>query len=180
MWFVRFNLVLNTLPHERRDKIRTPQGPRHTASQGHLSHRHCSLLQGHRIRTMKEVIWTPQGRWGHCCHSGVWSYGRVVNQRWCGQWVGHTVGWSIKGGVVSGLVLLPGGQSKVVWSMGWSYSRVVNQRWCGQWVGLTAGWSIKSGFEFEWGFYALSASKAIFRARTYNCNLFSPVMMITR
>ena len=28
------------------------------------------------------------------------------------------------------------------------------------------------------GFYALSASKAIFRARTYNCNLFSPVMMI--
>ena len=24
-------------------------------------------------------------------------------------------------------------------------------------------------FEFEWGFYALSASKAIFRARTYNC-----------
>ena len=31
----------------------------------------------------------------------------------------------------------------------------------------------------EWGFYALSASKAIFRARTYNCNLVSPVMMIT-
>ena len=31
----------------------------------------------------------------------------------------------------------------------------------------------------EWGFYALSASKAIFRARTYNCNLFSPVIMIT-
>ena len=30
----------------------------------------------------------------------------------------------------------------------------------------------------EWGFYALSASKAIFRARTYNCNLFSPVMMM--
>ena len=29
----------------------------------------------------------------------------------------------------------------------------------------------------EWGFYALSASKAIFRARTYNCNLFSPVMI---
>ena len=33
--------------------------------------------------------------------------------------------------------------------------------------------------EVEWGFYALSASKAIFRARTYNCNLLSPVMMIT-
>ena len=31
----------------------------------------------------------------------------------------------------------------------------------------------------ELGFYALSASKAIFRARTYNCNLFSPVMMTT-
>ena len=31
----------------------------------------------------------------------------------------------------------------------------------------------------EWGLYALSASKAIFRARTYNCNLFSPVMRIT-
>ena len=30
----------------------------------------------------------------------------------------------------------------------------------------------------EWGVYALSASKAIFRARTYNCNLFSPVMMM--
>ena len=29
------------------------------------------------------------------------------------------------------------------------------------------------------GCYALSASKAIFRVRTYNCNLFSPVMMIT-
>ena len=27
--------------------------------------------------------------------------------------------------------------------------------------------------EFEWGFYALSASKAIFRARTYNCITFS-------
>ena len=24
-------------------------------------------------------------------------------------------------------------------------------------------------FEFEWGFYALSASKAIFRARKYDC-----------
>ena len=35
------------------------------------------------------------------------------------------------------------------------------------------------GWLVEWGFYALSASKAIFRARTYNCNLFSPVMMIT-
>ena len=33
--------------------------------------------------------------------------------------------------------------------------------------------------ECEWGFYALSASKAIFRARTYNCiyNLVSPVMI---
>ena len=36
----------------------------------------------------------------------------------------------------------------------------------------------KVGWLVEWGFYALSASKAIFRARTYNCNLFSPVMMI--
>ena len=26
---------------------------------------------------------------------------------------------------------------------------------------------------FEWGFYALSASKAIFRARTYNCITYS-------
>ena len=34
-----------------------------------------------------------------------------------------------------------------------------------------------SGWLVEWGFYALSASKAIFRARTYNCNLFSPVMI---
>ena len=33
----------------------------------------------------------------------------------------------------------------------------------------------KVGWLVEWGFYALSASKAIFRARTYNCNLFSPV-----
>ena len=33
--------------------------------------------------------------------------------------------------------------------------------------------------ELSGGFYALSASKAIFRARTYNCNSFSPVMMIT-
>ena len=29
------------------------------------------------------------------------------------------------------------------------------------------------GWLVEWGFYALSASKAIFRARTYNCNLFT-------
>ena len=35
------------------------------------------------------------------------------------------------------------------------------------------------GWLVEWGFYALSASKAIFRARTYNWNLFSPVMMTT-
>ena len=28
-------------------------------------------------------------------------------------------------------------------------------------------------FEFEWGFYTLSASKAIFRARTYNCITYS-------
>ena len=34
-------------------------------------------------------------------------------------------------------------------------------------------------FEFEWRFYALSATKAIFRARTYSHNLFSPVMMVT-
>ena len=37
-------------------------------------------------------------------------------------------------------------------------------------------------FEFEWKFYALSGSKAIFRVRiaiTYSHNLFSPVMMIT-
>ena len=34
-------------------------------------------------------------------------------------------------------------------------------------------------FEFEWRFYALSASKAIFRMRTYSHNLLSPVMMIT-
>ena len=40
-------------------------------------------------------------------------------------------------------------------------------------VGGRIGWLV------EWGFYALLASKAIFRARTYNCNLFSPVMMIT-
>ena len=39
--------------------------------------------------------------------------------------------------------------------------------------------SSKGNSWVEWGFYALSASKAIFRARTYNCNLFSPVMMIT-
>ena len=29
------------------------------------------------------------------------------------------------------------------------------------------------GMRFEWGFYALSASKAIFRARTYNCITYS-------
>ena len=40
-------------------------------------------------------------------------------------------------------------------------------------VEVVVGWLV------EWGFYALSASKAIFRARTYNCNLFSPAMMIT-
>ena len=28
-----------------------------------------------------------------------------------------------------------------------------------------------NGWLVEWGFYALSASKAILRARTYNCNL---------
>ena len=33
--------------------------------------------------------------------------------------------------------------------------------------------------EFEGRFYALSASKAIFRARSYSRNLFSPAMMIT-
>ena len=32
---------------------------------------------------------------------------------------------------------------------------------------------IKVFFEFEWGFYALSASKAIFRARRYNCITYS-------
>ena len=37
---------------------------------------------------------------------------------------------------------------------------------------------VRVGWLVEWGFYALSASKAIFRARTYNCNLFSPVMMM--
>ena len=29
-------------------------------------------------------------------------------------------------------------------------------------------------FEFEWGCYAMSASKAIFRARTYNCGGVRP------
>ena len=34
-------------------------------------------------------------------------------------------------------------------------------------------------FKFEWRFYALSASEAIFRVRTYSHNLFSPVVMMT-
>ena len=34
-------------------------------------------------------------------------------------------------------------------------------------------------FEFDWQFYAQSASEAIFRTRAYSHNLFSPVMMIT-
>ena len=33
-------------------------------------------------------------------------------------------------------------------------------------------------FEFEWGFYTLSASKAIFRARTYNCITYSVLSCI--
>ena len=33
-------------------------------------------------------------------------------------------------------------------------------------------------FVFEWGFFTLSASKAIFRVRTYSHNLFNPVMII--
>ena len=33
--------------------------------------------------------------------------------------------------------------------------------------------SFEWGFFFEWGVYALSASKAIFRARTYNCITYS-------
>ena len=40
-------------------------------------------------------------------------------------------------------------------------------------------WFLTQNDEFEWGFYALSASKAIFRARSYSHNLFSPVMIIT-
>ena len=45
-------------------------------------------------------------------------------------------------------------------------------------VARTSFWSpyrwsyIRKEFEFEWRFYALSASKAIFRARTYNCIIF--------
>ena len=34
------------------------------------------------------------------------------------------------------------------------------------------------GFEFEWGFYAQSASEAIFRARTYNHITYSVRIMI--
>ena len=40
----------------------------------------------------------------------------------------------------------------------------------------TLKYEIVSGwwwFEFEWGFDALSASKAIFRAKTYNCITYS-------
>ena len=32
-------------------------------------------------------------------------------------------------------------------------------------------------FEFDWRFYTQSASEAIFRARAYSHNLFSPVMI---
>ena len=55
-------------------------------------------------------------------------------------------------------------------------SCLMHQARNGQCVHLLLLW-----VELSWvgGFYALSASKAIFRARTYNCNLFSPVMMIT-
>ena len=50
----------------------------------------------------------------------------------------------------------------------------------GRWALFLQNYNYKTvGWLVEWGFYALSASKAIFRARTYNCNLFSPVMMIT-
>ena len=41
--------------------------------------------------------------------------------------------------------------------------------WLDGWLG---GWSFEFE-EFEWGCYALSASKAIFRARTYNCITYS-------
>ena len=41
--------------------------------------------------------------------------------------------------------------------------RLGQLRWMCEEVGAGLGW-------VEWGFYALSASKAIFRARTYNCN----------
>ena len=34
-------------------------------------------------------------------------------------------------------------------------------------------------FEFEWRYDAQSASEAIFRARPYSHNLFSPMMMVT-
>ena len=33
--------------------------------------------------------------------------------------------------------------------------------------------NVDPSFEFEWGFYVLSASEAIFRARTYNCITYS-------
>ena len=33
--------------------------------------------------------------------------------------------------------------------------------------------STQGSLEFEWGFYALSAPKAIFRVRTYNCITYS-------
>ena len=65
---------------------------------------------------------------------------------------------------------------------------------CGAWGGFVLartgwGWGKKSHgleqgefeFESERGFYAQSASEpeAIFRARAYSHNVFSPVMMIT-
>ena len=50
-------------------------------------------------------------------------------------------------------------------------------RWASEGVDMYGNTTNHIEVEVEWGFYALSASKAIFRARTYNCNLFSPVMM---
>ena len=67
--------------------------------------------------------------------------------------------WTILSNVIKTLIIHPGYKNR---SYTWNCYQVL-------WLQMPSF----RVFEFEWGFYTLSASKAIFRARTYNCITYS-------
>ena len=61
-------------------------------------------------------------------------------------------------------------KSSVACGVPWWNTEIISGMW---------GSLMKYILSFDWGFYVQLASEAIFRARVYSHNLFSPVMMIT-
>ena len=118
-----------------------------------------------QVKTALKLVWLPRRRWsrGHFFarliykvyqRPGVNNLGRV---QYTGPWSDRPISWK------SAFESLNRRLHFLLHTLFFKIFNISN-RGC---------WGCFIKFRFEWGFYALSASKAIFRARTYNCITYS-------